>query len=301
MRKRILVVDDNKALLDTLSKILVTEGFYPDTVSSALEALKRLNENNYDLVLSDICMPYIDGLELIKRIKSTGHEKIPVIFMTANADLSTAKAAIKLGADDFVTKPFTAKEISQAIMSILNLKTVKKSNISIRNFLSRQSIELYFTVDDFILCDIPLIMSNYLLREIGLNTKQTNNLLICLEELLSNSFIHGVLEIFPDSSSNEDLSRQVYSKAEKDEFKQKKIKVNLTINQEDKIIEVEINDFGKGFDYETVLTSPPLRRKKMKSFAPTGRGLDIVKLYSDKLDYYQNGSIVKFVKKYEVL
>ena len=101
----ILVIDDNPLILDVINSLLLEHNFNSYVYSNALEAINDSVKIRFDVVLTDIRMPEVSGLELLERMHSLHPEK-PVILMTANAELETALEAINKGAFDFITKPF---------------------------------------------------------------------------------------------------------------------------------------------------------------------------------------------------
>lgn len=104
-RARILVVDDEVGMCDFLRYLLEGEGYEVDDANSAAESLDKMAENTYDLVLADIKMPGIDGLEMLRQIKELDESTI-VIVMTGYSSLETAIKAIKYNAHNYLTKPF---------------------------------------------------------------------------------------------------------------------------------------------------------------------------------------------------
>ncbi len=111
---KILVVDDEAIMRNLLLKILEKEGYPVTVVSSAQEALDILSKEKFELLLSDIRMPGMDGFELLKRSKSQWPD-MAVIMMTAYGDAYTVKEALINGADEYVSKPFKNHEISLII------------------------------------------------------------------------------------------------------------------------------------------------------------------------------------------
>ncbi|RKE00274.1 sigma-54-dependent transcriptional regulator [Marinifilum flexuosum] len=116
--KRILIIDDDATICLMLQGLLKRKGFDADTVFSAGEAIKKLEIETFDLVLSDFRLPDFDGLELLQKIKAM-HPSVPVIIMTSYADIRTAVSAIKMGAFEYVTKPLNPDEILLLINSAL--------------------------------------------------------------------------------------------------------------------------------------------------------------------------------------
>lgn len=123
--KRILIIDDDATICLMLQGLLKRKGFDADTVFSAGEAIKKLENESFDLVLSDFRLPDFDGLELLQKIKAM-HPLVPVIIMTSYADIRTAVSAIKMGAFEYVTKPLNPDEILLLINSAMEKALEKK-------------------------------------------------------------------------------------------------------------------------------------------------------------------------------
>src|SRR5438552_17305100 len=107
---RILVVDDETMVRDALRETLNVEGYAVQTVENAIQALAELEKQDVDLVLADLTLPRVSGLELLDRIRQ-GWPQIEVIVITGQASIATAVDAIQRGAYHHVTKPFTADAI----------------------------------------------------------------------------------------------------------------------------------------------------------------------------------------------
>ena len=135
---KILIVDDNDDNLELIENFLDDEG-YKNTlcVSSAKEAYSELQNQNIDLIILDIMMPDIDGIEACKYIKSqTKYKDIPIIIATAKSDLTTLKNGFEAGANDYVRKPITndielLARVKNALMLRHNISYVKKINQSL--------------------------------------------------------------------------------------------------------------------------------------------------------------------------
>jgi len=110
----ILVVDDEPVLRDLLTKILTREGFQVDVAVDGEEALKKMAGGQFNLVVSDIEMPRLDGFGLLKAIKRD-HPDTAVIMMTAFGDSGAVKNCLILGADEYITKPFKSFEINLVV------------------------------------------------------------------------------------------------------------------------------------------------------------------------------------------
>ncbi|MCU0276710.1 MAG: sigma-54 dependent transcriptional regulator [Acidobacteria bacterium] len=131
----ILVVDDDHSLRNMLAFVLGKEGYQVEEAVSGLEALKKLKQGKYDLVISDIRMPDLSGIELLKKIK-THDPELPVIMITAYAATHDAIEAMKLGAEDYILKPFNLEELKIIINKSLHKKSIELENIELRQKLS---------------------------------------------------------------------------------------------------------------------------------------------------------------------
>ena len=119
-QRNILVVDDEEALRTVLSSELSGEGYHVETASDGDEAIATIQKNSvFDLVLLDIKMPRVDGFEVLKFIKQTTPQ-IKVIMLTAFADLKNAIESKKLGAEDFISKPYDLVDLLTTIERVLS-------------------------------------------------------------------------------------------------------------------------------------------------------------------------------------
>jgi DNA-binding NtrC family response regulator len=136
MPQKILVVDDELDMLMLLRMIIEDNTDYEvETTNNPSEGLKLLSDNDYDLVISDLKMPGMDGIELFGEMREIKSD-IPVIIITAYGSLGTADEAIKKGVSDFITKPFRKDSILFTINRVLELARVQRENIELRKKLS---------------------------------------------------------------------------------------------------------------------------------------------------------------------
>ncbi|HLN54228.1 MAG TPA: sigma-54 dependent transcriptional regulator [Lentimicrobium sp.] len=123
----ILIVDDEDSVRDSLYNWFIEDGYQVETAEDAKKALTILESESYDIILADIKMPGMDGLEMLRRIKTLNHEAI-VIIMTAFATVDTAVQALKDGAFDYVTKPFDPDDLSHLIRNASKQIALKDEN-----------------------------------------------------------------------------------------------------------------------------------------------------------------------------
>jgi DNA-binding NtrC family response regulator len=141
MKSRLLVLDDEQRMVDIVSMVLRRDGHEVTACTDAEEALLRLNEENFDLLVTDLRMPGADGLEVLKRARAA-HPELPVILMTAHASVATAIEAMKEGAVDYVEKPFNNSELKALVRRALDLTRLERENRYLRAELrSRYSLD----------------------------------------------------------------------------------------------------------------------------------------------------------------
>ena len=120
---RVLVVDDERAVRDSLRRALELEGYDVELAADGEEALERLNQNGEpDAVVLDILMPRMDGLEVCRRLRREGHS-LPVLMLTARDEVENRVAGLDAGADDYVTKPFALEELLARLRALLRRTT----------------------------------------------------------------------------------------------------------------------------------------------------------------------------------
>src|SRR2546423_2825306 len=116
---RVLVVDDEPIVRDVLSRYLVREGFEVETVGDGREALDAVERFRPDLVLLDLMLPAIDGLEVFRRLGDRGGSSSAVIMLTAKGEEIDRVVGLELGADDYVVKPFSPREVVARVRAVL--------------------------------------------------------------------------------------------------------------------------------------------------------------------------------------
>ena len=132
----ILIVDDEPSILQSLSGLLADEGFEVITTNNGYEALKIIDAEAPDMVLLDIWMPGIDGIETLKEIKKSS-ATLPVIIITGHGNVETAVKATKLGAFDLIEKPLNIDKVIVAINNALNFRRLEEEN----RYLRKKTIE----------------------------------------------------------------------------------------------------------------------------------------------------------------
>ena len=128
---KILVVDDERAVRESLRRALELEGYEIELAADGQEALQRLDANGEgqpDAVILDVLMPVIDGLDVCRRIRRSGN-RVPVLMLTARDEIENRVAGLDAGADDYVTKPFALEELVARVRALLRRTSASEDEL----------------------------------------------------------------------------------------------------------------------------------------------------------------------------
>ena len=141
MRKRILLADDEEIVIRSCLRILSEDMYQIDTARNGLEAIEKVAENDYDMLILDIMMPKLTGMEVLQRVKET-HPDIDVIMITGLNQIDTAVKAMKLGAFDYLPKPFDPEELELVVARAFERRKLLQENVNLKKEVSaRYSFE----------------------------------------------------------------------------------------------------------------------------------------------------------------
>lgn len=287
----ILMIDDEPNLLKLLRRPLISRGHTITEAHHGEEGWQLFSEHphKFDVIVTDIKMPVLDGVELLKRLREKGYD-IPVIVMTGCEDLKTSIEILRLGAFDFLLKPFKAKDLFGILDKLQAIQENKKKQIEDLPFLAENiditihsQTELITTAGSFLQDRVKLFCQ--------LHKIDVRNISLCLHEALANAVIHGNLEI---SSSLKDESPEKFEKLLKEresipEFANRKVIIRCQITTEE--LKFEIEDEGKGFDPKKLEYADPFRW-----MIPTGRGILIIVAFMDKVYWNETGNCITMIK-----
>ncbi len=138
MEQHLLIVDDEENMRHMLSAFLKKHHYHADTASNGKEALRMMKENLYDIVLCDIRMPEMDGMAFLKRLNEEGPRSATIIMMSAYGTLDDAIEAMKMGAYDYVSKPFKPDEILLALKKAEERERLRRENLHLREEIKKE-------------------------------------------------------------------------------------------------------------------------------------------------------------------
>ncbi|MBO5460882.1 MAG: response regulator transcription factor [Ruminococcus sp.] len=162
---RLLLAEDEKSLAKALLRIFEKNNYSAEAVYNGEDALKYLESGNYDAAILDIMMPGMDGITVLKKLRASGNS-IPVLMLTAKAEVDDKVLGLDSGANDYLTKPFDTKELLARIRAMTRSQTATDSNLAVGNIkLDRATFELSSPTGSFRLANkefqmMEILMSN---------------------------------------------------------------------------------------------------------------------------------------------
>jgi YesN/AraC family two-component response regulator len=291
--KKILVIDDEEPVRDVLKAALVENGYSVFEAENGKKGVEKFIDVNPDIIITDVNMPEMSGIDVTKKIKDMKSDA-DVVIMTGYGTEDLVVQSLRSGATNYIKKPVDFKEL----MSILDSLILKRENrrrfevlkeivvreektLSIGNNIAK----IWGTVNQ-ILFNLP-----QKIEEISVE-----GLKIGLYEILVNAIEHGNLGITYEEKK-EALSSNTYNKLLKQRLKEadtagKKVTIKSTFSRQQ--LQVEIEDEGNGFNYKELsfLEDPETL------LSAHGRGILLASLYFDVIEYHGSGNSVTLIKRF---
>jgi CheY-like chemotaxis protein len=290
---RILVVDDSAVDRRLAGGLLErTSTWQPYYAENGRDALELVRSNPPDVVVTDLQMPVMDGLELVRSIKKD-FPHVPVILMTAQGSEMIAVTALEEGADSYVPKRQLADLLRDTVERVLVLAGEVRNRQALAQCLRGMRCSYILTNDPSLLGSLVANMQG-LVRDMNLFSEgERLRIGVALEEALLNAAYHGNLEVSSklreiDHSAFYELARQRMASSP---YKERRIYVDVEITPDQ--VAYVIRDEGPGFDLKT-LPNPTAPENLDR---PCGRGLLLMRTFMDRIDYNDAGNQVTMVKR----
>lgn len=291
---KVLIVEDDKNSRFFLESLLESNGYDFRLAKDGMEGLNIFEEYEPDVVLSDIQMPIMDGLELLEEIKNKRPQTI-VIIVTAFGSENYAIQSLQLKANNYLKKPVSGQDILRLLKKYQSIITNKFSAIALPGTLINRKLQLKFDTE---FNNIPKIVDRIIVEaDLDIDDGEKVNIELGLVELITNAVEHGNLNInFTEKQNALDknsLDKLYLERLKNLEYKQKCITVDFFANTEK--YEWTISDEGNGFDWQNLPN--PTDDKNILNL--NGRGIFICRFLFDEIKFTGNGNTViatKFIK-----
>lgn len=289
----VLVVDDSPMDRKIAGEFVVEHDLTPTYAESGDEALEKLALERPDIVLTDLLMPGIDGLELVKRIRRD-YPRVPVVLMTAYGSEDTAAAALKAGASSYVPKSDLKRELGEALRTVLATIETLQQREMVRGFL-RESDSIYeLTCEDPEACNA---LASHLQEELAQFSRTDEAELFqvgtALAEALTNAVDHGSLELDSTLRQTDDYA---YGKLRELRRTQKPYcdrRIYVTVRLTPAAATYVVRDEGNGFDPSS-LPDPTNPENLLR---PSGRGIMLIHTFMDDVSFNKKGNEITMTKR----
>ncbi len=298
----VLVVDDSAVDRRLAGGILEkASGLKIEYAANGAEALKKIEQARPDIVLSDLQMPEMDGLELVGHVRNR-YPLIPVILMTAHGSEDIAVQALARGAASYVPKAKLAQELPDVVESVLAVSKADRHNERLGECLAKTSNE--FVLDNDTSLVYPLVdhCQRLVTRMRLCDDTGRIRIGIALEEALLNALYHGNLELSSEalrearSGMFENGSHNpIDERRNKSPYRDRRIHFQVSVSPDE--AQFVIRDEGPGFNPSDVPDPTDPANLERES----GRGLLLMRSFMDDVQYSRNGNEVKLVKRREDL
>jgi CheY-like chemotaxis protein/anti-sigma regulatory factor (Ser/Thr protein kinase) len=290
---RVLVVDDSSMDRHLAGAIVQKmEGWRPMFASGGPEALELLAADTPDVVLTDMLMPEMDGLQLVQAIRSK-YPLVPVILMTAHGSEDIAIQALQKGAASYVPKKSLARDLAETLESVLSTSRTQQQTQRLLGNLD--SLETRFVLENDTSL-IPALVAHLEKDVERLKLSEPSGLVllgVALHEALTNAMLHGNLELSSTlrEADEKEYYRQSVERRDQEPYAQRRVIVTARFTHQD--LSFTIRDEGNGFD-PNVLPDPtdPTNLGKV-----SGRGLLLIHTFMDSVKHNYKGNEITMVKR----
>ncbi len=289
-QKKILIADDEEEIAGLLAELMRRSGYLPLCAGNGVEALRLYKLTHPDLVITDIKMPLMDGIHLLKVLKQVD-KNVLIILISSYGNEEYLLEALRAGAVNYFKKPFKIEEIRQTVRTILEYKSqVDTSGLPFHNVVKEKkeyTIETEKTNLVSLINQISVNFKNFF------SEREVINLRLGIEEMISNAIEHGNLAIGFDEKSGA-LKAGNYGNLLQRKLgnpKNSRKKIFITTHLSKKGVLITVRDQGSGFDWKTL---PSLNVHDLQHY--NGRGILLTKIFFDDVIYHDPGNCVTLIK-----
>ncbi len=290
---KILVVDDSAVDRRLVAGLLRKGDDYAlEFADDGFDALARLEESPPDLILTDMIMPRLNGLELVGRVRAT-RRRIPVILMTSQGNEELAASALSQGAASYVPKRGLASELLPTVQRILALKEQWSQHERLMQHMVRSECEFLLRNDTSLIPSLVGYLQSSLTMTNLVDDADRMRIGVALEEALINAIHHGNLEVSSDlrQVSLESYHDLVRLRSQQSPYRDRQVHVFARFSRDE--AEFRIRDEGPGFDPQSL----PAPDDPANLDRPSGRGLVLMRFVMDEVLFNEQGNEVVLRKR----
>ena len=288
----ILVVEDERNTLDELCEFLIEEGHDVVGASDGKKALEKFEKRHFDIVITDVKMPKMNGIELLRRIKKL-NQRTSVVIVTGHGTEEVAVSALRAGASNYLKKPIDLRELERVTYSLISLAEAREIDLVANRILREETRRLVMPSK---LEMVPAVVNN-LCRSLSLVFDLTTieRIEIAVGEMLMNALEHGNLEISYEEKAKAhesgNYSDLLDARLQDEKLGSRRIEVFYRLWPEG--VEFTIRDQGHGFDWrgamDAIYADGIVRHP--------GRGIILTSYFVDEIKYNDIGNEVRLLKR----
>jgi CheY-like chemotaxis protein len=291
--ERVLVVDDSADQLLMVESVLQKSGYETATATDGAEALAAIEQQCPDLVVTDLKMPNMNGLELVEKLRDA-YPTLPVILMTAYGSGEIAMEALQRGAASYIPKRLIREHMGDTLEQILELTRDRRERE--RLLVSLVESDLRYVMSTDLSLVPPMVNHVTQIIKARVPDLRANDLMrmgLALQEALLNALYHGNLEVSSDirEVSGSEYLRVAQERSNVAPYSDRKVRLQVHVDGE--AIRMIIEDEGQGFDLEQV-PDPNDPENLLKA---SGRGLHLIGTIMDQVIHSNGGSTVELIKR----
>jgi len=289
---QILVVDDSAIDRRVAGGLLERCGRWSISYAEDGEAaLRRVSASQPDLILTDLQMPGMDGLELVESVRRS-YPTLPVILMTAKGCERTAVTALQRGAASYVAKDDLSQELVAVVDRVLALAAEKHSQQSLMQAMQAFNSEFVLENDPALLTSAVAYIQG-LIADMGvLDESDRLRVGVALEEALLNAAYHGNLEVSSELRETDQSSYYAFARQRMTEMPYALRRVHLEVTVANGQVRYVVRDEGPGFNPAEL----PDPTDPANVDRPCGRGLLLMRTFMDDVEYNDSGNVVTMIK-----
>jgi len=289
----ILVVDDSAVDRRLVGGLLERDGEWKVHYAiHGADALEKLRHTEYDLVVTDLVMPGIDGLELVAAVRSQ-YPHVPVILMTSKGSEEIAVRALHEGAASYVPKRLLALSLAETIRRVLAVSGRHRGKARLLGCMTESSCSFVLGNDVSLIESLVVYLQENLIQMGLCDEAECTRVGVALEEALVNALYHGNLQVGSDLRGEDDHAYYalVAQRCRETPFRDRRIHVTAKLSRDEGVF--VIHDQGSGFDPSRLPdpTDPSAIERA------SGRGLLLMRAFMDEVCYDPTGSRVTLVKR----
>lgn len=290
--ERVLVVDDSLDQAHMIAGLLGAASYTTEIARSGSEALEAIAKEPPDLVLTDLKMPGLSGLDLVEEVVRR-HPALPVVLMTAHGSGEIALRALQRGAASYLPKRLVVEELVGTVERLLELSRIRRSRAQLLASLVESESRFVLESDPALISPLTSHVEQMIQAQIPtLGENERMRLGLALQEALLNALHHGNLEL--DSKLRETPGREYFllveERCRQNPYCRRRVYLTVGLARNEVVLTVE--DEGPGFD----VTSVPDPTDASNLLRCSGRGLYLIGTFMDRVEHNAEGNRITMVK-----